>query len=292
MGAELRRVVVGVDGSPSSDVAVEWAARDAASRGVPLILAYVQPLPREMAWPVPLVQRESPDDQRRHDDEIVGRARAIVERVVGADVTVESEIAAGPIIPTLVDLSKGADLIVLGCRGQGPLDRLLLGSVSFGLLHHARCPVAVIHDDVPAAPDRDDAPVLVCVDGSPASETATAIAFDEASRRGVRLQALHVWSDWPHFELPGFDVATAATQAQLALAERLAGWQERYPDVVIDRIVVCGHPADVILHHADSAQLVVIGSHGRGGFAGMLLGSVGSAVAASATVPVIVARAS
>ncbi|TPG32694.1 universal stress protein [Mycolicibacterium hodleri] len=292
MGAESRGVVVGVDGSPSSDAAVEWAAREAASRRVPLTLAYVQPLPLEMAWPVPLVAAESSVQQTRFGDEIVRRAHAIAVDLAGecGPVKLECEVSLGPIVPTLVDLSKGADVIVVGCRGEGPVDRLLLGSVSSGLLHHARCPVAVIHDEAAAAPPRGDAPVLVCIDGSPASETATAIAFEEASRRAVRLHALHVWSDWSHFELPGYEVSTAAMQAQLALAERLAGWQERYPDVIIDRIVACGHPAEVILSQADSAQLVVIGSHGRGGFAGMLLGSVSTAVAESATIPVIVAR--
>ncbi len=290
----LRGVVVGVDGSPSSEAAVQWAAREAASRGVPLTLAYVQPLPLEMAWPVPMVSSELVVQQQNYGEELVQRAHRIVVEATedGGAVEVDRDVSMGPIVPTLVDLSKGADVIVVGCRGQGPVDRLLLGSVSSGLLHHARCPVAVIHDEASAAPPRDDAPVLVGIDGSPASETATAIAFDQASRRRVRLQALHVWSDWTNFELPGYDVSTAAMQAQLALAERLAGWQERYPDVAIDRIVVCGHPAEMILSHADSAQLVVIGSHGRGGFAGMLLGSVSTAVAESATIPVIVARPS
>ncbi|HYO03523.1 MAG TPA: universal stress protein [Mycobacterium sp.] len=289
-----RRVVVGVDGSPSSDAAVGWAAHEAASRGVPLTLAYIQPLPLEMSWPVPMVWSETSEQQQKYGEGIVQRAYEVVMDKVGDDgaVEVEREVSVGPIVPTLVDLSKGADMIVVGCRGQGPVDRLLLGSVSSGLLHHAQCPVAVIPDEVSGASPRDDAAVLVGIDGSPASETATAIAFDEASRRGVRLRALHVWSDWTNFELPGYDVATAAMQAQLALAERLAGWQEHYPDVAIDRIVVCGHPVEVILSHAGSAQLVVIGSHGRGGFAGMLLGSVSTAVAESATIPVIVARGS
>ena len=286
-----RKVVVGVDGSPSSDAAIGWAAREAASRGVPLTLAYVQPLPMEMSWPVPMMWSDSSERQHEYGDAVVAGAREIVIAAVGRGVVdIGDEVSAGPIVPTLVDLSKGSDMIVVGCRGQGPVDRLLLGSVSSGLLHHAQCPVAVIPDEVSEAPPRADGAVLVGIDGSPASEGATAIAFDEASRRGVRLQALHVWSDWTDFELPGYDVSRAGMQAQLALAERLAGWQERYPDVAVDRIVVCGHPVEVILSHAGSAQLVVIGSHGRGGFAGMLLGSVSAAVAASATVPAIVAR--
>jgi nucleotide-binding universal stress UspA family protein len=288
-----RGVVVGVDGSPPSNAAVVWAAREAASRGVPLTLAHIQPLPLEPMWPGPQIAPKSAVRQRKYGSEVVQRAREIVDEATGENgrsVEVECQVLVGSIVPTLVDLSKDAQMVVAGCRGDGPIGRLLLGSVSSGLVRHAKCPVGVIHDENPLAMGRDQASVLVGIDGSPASETATAIAFDEASRRGVRLQALHVWSDWTNFELPGFDVSAAATEAELALAERLAGWQERYPDVLVDRVVVCGHPAEQILGHAESAQLVVVGSHGRGGFAGMLLGSVSSRVAESATIPVIVAR--
>jgi nucleotide-binding universal stress UspA family protein len=134
------------------------------------------------------------------------------------------------------------------------------------------------------------APVVVGIDGSPASEAATAFAFEEASRRGVELVAVHAWSDFAALELPGIDWSDVEKQAEEALAERLAGWQERYPDVTIQRVVVADRPAHQLLAWSESAQLTVVGSHGRGGFAGMLLGSVSSAVAESARMPVIVAR--
>ena len=109
-------------------------------------------------------------------------------------------------------------MIVVGCRELGAIGRRLLGSVSSGLLHHAHCPVAVIHDEDPLMPTPAVAPVVVGIDGSPASEAATALAFDEASRRGVELVAVHTLE-----RLRGRRVAW--------LAERLAGWQQRYPDV-------------------------------------------------------------
>ena len=87
-------------------------------------------------------------------------------------------------------------MIVVGCRGLGAIGRRLLGSVSSGLVHHAHCPVAVIHDEDPLMPHPAKAPVVVGIDGSPASEPATAIAFEEASRRGVELVAVHAWSDY------------------------------------------------------------------------------------------------
>ena len=181
-------------------------------------------------------------------------------------------------------------MIVVGCRGLGAIGRRLLGSVSWGLVHHGHCPVAVIHDEDPLMPTPAMAPVVVGIDGSPVSEAATALAFEEASRRGVELVAVHTWSDYAVAELPGIDWSDVQKQADETLAERLAGWQQRYPDVTVRRVVVPDRPAHQLLEQSESAQLTVVGRHGRGGFAGMLLGSVSTAVAESARMPVIVAR--
>ena len=180
-------------------------------------------------------------------------------------------------------------MIVVGSQGLGAVGRLLLGSVTTGLLHHAHCPVAVIHSNEAEAPD-SNAPVLLGIDGSPASEAATALAFDEASRRGVGLLALHVWSDVGVFPVLGMDWRDRENEGQEILAERLAGWQEQYPDVRVERLLFCDKPSQWLLKQSEHAQLVVVGSRGRGGFPGMLLGSVSSAVTQSAKVPVIVVR--
>jgi nucleotide-binding universal stress UspA family protein len=123
---------------------------------------------------------------------------------------------------------------------------------------------------------------------------ATGIACDEASRRGVDLVALHAWTDMGPLDFPSINWApiewrNIKVQEEEVLAERLGGWQDRYPDVAVHRIVVCDRPAPRLLGQARAAQLVVVGSHGRGGFPGMLLGSV-RAVVNSAQTPVIVAR--
>ncbi|BBZ12752.1 hypothetical protein MBRA_29470 [Mycobacterium branderi] len=221
---------------------------------------------------------------------IIAGATRIVDGLEFSPTQIDREVLLGQPVSELVDLSKHARMLVVGCRGQSLLDRVLLGSVSTGLVHHAHCPVAVIHDENPPSLQPCQLPVVVGIDGSPASELATAIAFDEASWRGVELIALHAWSDADEFDIGSTEWSAQQAGAVEVLAERLAGWQERYPDVSVDRRIVADRPTRHLLDAAKSAQLVVVGSHGRGGFAGMLLGSVSTAVAQAARVPVIVAR--
>ena len=284
-------IIVGVDGSPESKVAVDWAARDAALRGMQVHLVHVLSSPAVMTFPevpVPSGYFQWQEDAAR---EILDSAAETVAAATKDDpVEVTTEIVSGSPVPTLADLSKDAQLIVVGCRGRGALARSLLGSVSTGLVHHAHCPVAIIHDEDPSTARPSKAPVVVGVDGSPASEKALEIAFEQASLRGVELVAVHAWSDTGVFEFPGLDWSSLRSIAEETLAERLAGWQERYPDVVVHRLVVADRPAQQLIEQSESAQLTVLGSHGRGGFAGMLLGSVSTAVVHGSRQPVIVAR--
>jgi len=266
-------------------------------RNVPLTLVHVKVTP---AWgpapwllstaPLPIPAEEDPELERS-GQKILADAIKVVEESSQDDVPeIKSELFFSVPVPTLVDLSKEAQMVVVGCRGQNSLHRILLGSVSTGLVHHAHCPVAVIHDEASVALKDSKLPVLVGVDGSPASESATAIAFDEASWRGVDVVALHAWQDPEPSVVPSMEWSAQQALQNEILAERLAGWPERYPDVTVHPRVLWGDPARCLLDESESAQLIVVGSHGRGGFAGMLLGSVSTAVTQAAHIPVIVAR--
>ncbi|ORW85918.1 universal stress protein [Mycobacterium sp. IEC1808] len=283
-------IVVGIDDSPAARAAVQWAARDAELRNVPLTLVHAVS-PEVTTWlrtPVPAgVLRWQQEHGRRLVDEALKVVEASSRR--GGPAAINTEILSSGAVPTLIDLSKEADLLVTGAQGSGRWPGRLLGSVSSALLRHAHCPVAIIHED-PRTPGAGQGPVLLGIDGSPASEPATAIAFDEASRRDADLTALHAWSDLDRSEWPEIDWPATQSAAEEVLAERLAGWQEQYPDVRVTRAVVQAQPARQLVAQSAGAQLVVVGSRGRGGFAGMLVGSVGEAVAQMARAPVIVAR--
>lgn len=291
-------ILVGVDGSAAALGAVRWAARDAALRNVPLTLVHVvdAPLPEWLEVAALSDFRQSHEHRAR---DFIESAVKVAEESTGecGPVQIDSKVFHSTTVSTLVGLSTEVEMVAVGYGEHGgKLARSILGSVSSALVHHAHCPVAVIRDDEAIIGNVARAPVLVGIDGSPASEAATAIAFEEACRRGVGLVALHAWTD-PRVSGSRGLRQDAKWDAQLSeeeetLAERLAGWHQRYPDVGVHRRIEIGDPARWLIKASERAQLLVVGSHGCGWLSGRLLGSVGAAVVNRAKIPVIVARQS
>lgn len=285
-------IVVGVDGSDSALRAVRWAARDAERHRAPLRLVTAVPLGMDAHtddFPIPAGVAER---ARKEADSWLAEA---VEAAAGTSGEIEVTSAArhGAPAMVLVEESHQARRIVVATRGLGEVQGLVIGSTTAALVAHGRCPVAVVRGDA-ADQVANAGPVVVGVDGSPGAEVAVAAAFEEASLRRAGLVAVHTWSDmstgrWFASD-SGFDWEVIEQREQVVLAEALAGWQERYPDVVVHRVVQRDRPVRYLVEHAARAQLLVVGSRGRGGFPGMLLGSTSHALLYTAPCPLLVVR--
>lgn len=281
-------VVVGVDGSESALDAVRWAAAEAASRQLPLRLVAV-------FTPLPAAPRHDMGLTAAYMEQAAASLRATLELAIevaaGAapGIGIDSELRTGYPAQVLTEESGSASLTVVGSRGLGGFTGLLVGSVAVTLAAHGGSPVLVVRGD--RAPG-STLPVLLGVDGSPTGEAAVGIAFEEAFRRAVPLRALHAWSDVVVDPAVAVLVDHEAweTEERALLAERLAGWSGKYPGVAVERVVVQDRPARALVQHSADAGLVVVGSRGRGGLAGLVLGSVGQAVLRHAQCPVLVVR--
>lgn len=281
-------IVVAVDGSAVSYQAAAWAAVDAGLHGCPLEIVTSVSIPT--GYGPGAVMTENDVDWLRTDGERVVAEASRVARAGGAGegVAITTEVTWKPIVSYLLDRSRQARMIVLGSHGLGALRQGLLGSVVVSVTQHAECPVAVIHSTAAADPVSASKPVLVGVDGSPNSVPALELAFEEASFRKVGVTALHAWSDVTGIPLPGWD--SIREQEMEEFAQRLAGFGERYPDVAVNRILVMDRPVRSLLEESAKAQLLVVGSHGRGGFTGMLLGSTSAALLHSVDCPMVIVR--
>jgi nucleotide-binding universal stress UspA family protein len=284
-------IVVGVDGSHCALQAVRWAAVEAAQRrrALRLVSTYAVPSGRLIGDPgfgvdYRTVVRGSADTH------LAVAAAAATAEVPG--LAVERVPVEGFPAPVLRAESDDAALVVLGDRGLGGFTGLLIGSVAVALVPHTACPVVVVRGPEPAISAARTGPVVVGVDGSPDGEAAVAFAFEAAAVRGVPLVAVHTWLDLLVDPTTAalLDLDALEDDERGVLAERLAGWSERYPDVAVRRLVVRDRPAHALVQESKGAQLVVVGSRGRGGLAGMVLGSVSHAVLHHSHCPVAVVR--
>lgn len=284
-------VVVGVDGSSSSLEAVEVAAREAALRGVGLRLvhAFGQP-PAHVPPGMPPWNPKAAGVRELVDGTLAEAERRA--RAAAPDVGITRDVTVGEPVMVLEIESRTASLVVVGSRGRGGFGSLLLGSTAVHLAAHGRCPVLVVR----GRPD-PAGPVLLAVDGSPAGEAAVGFAFAEASLRGADLVALHVWNTWSetahgsvdHLNMV-IDLERLEEEEQRLLDETLAPWQERHPEVTVERRLVRSRTRPALIEASQDAQLLVTGARGRGGFTGLLLGSVSQALLHHAHCPVAVVR--
>jgi nucleotide-binding universal stress UspA family protein len=290
-----RTVVVGVDGSDSATDAVRWGAAEAARRQVPLRLVI------GFGWP-----SDGPAGHPHHGDAyrelLLEQARghlaaaAVVAEVAQPGVEVEQQLIVGSPIAVLGEEARRAQLVVLGDRGMSRWEGLLVGSVAVALAAQATCPVVIVRWAERESARTDALPVVLGVDGSATSDAAIAFAFAAAAARKVSVVAVHTWSGTV------FDTATASTASTVVdwvavenaerelLAEQLTGWAEKYPDTFVEQLVTRGRPAHGLLEQAARAQLVVVGSRGRGEVVGLVLGSVGNAVVHRSPCPVVIVR--
>lgn len=297
-----RAVVVGVDGSESALRATRWAAREANRRNRPLLLlhtCYIPPVPPRSPISLP---RGYGDALVEYGNVWLSEAKKVAEETV-PELDVDIEVRIGPAAAELVKESGRARLIVLGSRGLGGFSSLLIGSVAIAVAAHAQCPVVVLpgrhHDHREPS---ELGPVVVGVDGSERDDAVIGFAFESAVERAVPLVAVHVWNlstvetGWPMLPTVMTYEDFAEDEWRL-LSERVAGWREKYPDVQIHLRVPRGRPARELLSQAEvgvdgphdpPAQLIVVGSRGRGALAGLGLGSVSHTILHHAKCPVVV----
>lgn len=288
-------VVVAVDGSDASKNAVRWAANTAMKRGIPLRLASSYTMPQFLYAEGMVPPKELFEDLQAETLEKIEEARALAHEVA-PEIKIGHTVAEGSPIDMLLEMSHGVTMIVMGSRGMGGLSGMVTGSVSASVVSHANCPVVVVREDNAVTESTKYGPVVVGVDGSEVSQKATEYAFAEAEARGAELIAIHTWMDMQvQASLAGLSAAQAEwseverEQGEL-LNERIAPLVEKYPDVKVKKMIARDRPVRALSDAAEAAQLLVVGSHGRGGFKGMLLGSTSRALLQAAPCPMMVVR--
>ncbi|MGW7478557.1 universal stress protein [Nonomuraea muscovyensis] len=286
------RIVVGVDGSHAATAAVEWAAADARRRGLGLRIVHVCE-----QWPPTDAASGTASEAAIRAADVGGtefcagalETAAEHARDLAPDVEVTTAMLSGGVIDALVRESATADGVVVGSRGLGGFAGMLLGSVGLNLAGHAAGPVVVVRG--PSVVQHGQ--VVVGYDGSEHSTAAMEYAIEQARSRDAQLYVVTAW------QMPVFspyaaaysDLLQEAYEEEVRMSRAwVVPWRERHPDVRIIDEQVSEHPVSALVKASASADLVVVGSRGRGGFAAAMLGSVGHGVLHHVTCPVAVVR--
>lgn len=288
---EFSGLVVGYDGSEHSVAAVDWAAAEASRRSTMLTVLFAADspgLPAGPALPIPALLEWAREVAQE------GAARAVK---TAAEVDVRIVARSGSPARAMVEASLTAELVVVGSRGHGGLAGALLGSVAFSVTAHSHCPTVVVRGDgmTVAGPGH---PVVVGIDGSPASQAALHFAAEAAARVAAPLTVLTAWhsglSDrWGDDYRSAINPVGPPEQAARQAAEQIAhtavtAAQNSHPRIEVESRVVSGRPAHLLAEASPGAGLLVVGARGRGGFTSLLLGSVSHTVIHSAACPVAV----
>ncbi len=281
------RVVAGVSRARPAvnEQVIRWAADEARSRGIPLHVVHAQEWPRSVPR-----DTEAGDPAHAWAAQFRASGRSLLEetqQVAWARhpaLAVTTELASGRPVHILREAGETAAMLVLGAHKYNVVESALAGSdKGHALIGHLPCTLAL----VPERPDETEAsgPVVVGTDGSPSSLAAIELAFAEADAAGVPLVAVEVCrpgdAAWPSY--------LAATPPHLS--EVLAGHRAKYPDLEVRQEVLTGHPAVTLASASRGARCLVVGSRGRGGFRGMLLGSTSRALVNHTPCPLLVTPA-
>ncbi|MDO5034630.1 MAG: universal stress protein [Actinomycetaceae bacterium] len=283
-------ILVGVDGSAEANMAVDWAAAHAKRDGslVHVICTYALASYSAAALD---------GGYAALDDEALqkGAQKAVddaLDRLRGHGLTdITGSTEPGDAAGVLVQLSSEVDMIVVGSRGGGGFADRVLGTVSSALPAHAKCPVVVVPRHVSGSPFWPVKRIVAGVDGSRPAHSALEMAVEEALIWGAQVDAI---SAVPIATGAGMLSWVPTTIDREALYKEMEAELEEAceevvagRDVVVKRHVIDGSPAELLTEFSTAVDLVVVGARGRGGFAGLLLGSTSQVVLAHSTCPVM-----
>lgn len=286
-------VVVGFDGSPAASVALEWGADAAKAHGVPLTILTARP--DAEADIIELPDGEGSEIVETAIAEMLADAADRV-RNLHPNLPVATLVQPESPVDGLLEASATADMIVIGSRGLGGFEGLLVGSTAMNITPYAQCPVVVqyVPDEATAAAReaaRHPNEVVVGFDGSHFSEEALVFALRHAAATGLGVAVVFVSKGTG--EATPSPIAADDADVSERLREDLADAMhiaKAHPNVPISYLHGVGRPAGVLIREASGSPLAVVGARGRGGFTQLLLGSVGLQMLIHAECPVAIVR--